>query len=385
MTVRTVIPDLSTVEFERRQTKFRAALDRAGIDCALVHSPAAICYFTGFETVSTASYACLFFSTARGPELLIWDLELAGAQRTSRLREIATYPTGADPAGVTREALSRHARTPGRIAIELEATAVAPRVYRALIEGLDSRSVVDAGPLLADVRRVKSNEEIACFRSAAGMTDLAMMAAAAAAGPGVRDNDMAAAAVHAMTAAGSEYSCLPPIVSAGEHSGVAHSTFKNLVLASGDAVVVEVGACVRRYCAPLMRTVAVGALSPAMRDLHAHAVDVLAQVLDHLRVGRTADEVARAAWTRMPRDCPDLVFHGVFAYAVGCGFPPSWADGTARVRLGNQQPIEAGMVLHLPVAFRRPSMGGVSVSETVVVTEKGVEALGTTAREVLAR
>lgn len=65
----------------------------------------------------------------------------------------------------------------------------------------------------------------------------------------------------------------------------------------------------------------------------------------------------------------------MLGYALGAGFPPSWTDGTMLVRLTNPQQTEGGMVLHLPIAFRRPSVAGVAISETVIVTDHGVEAL----------
>ena len=44
-----------------------------------------------------------------------------------------------------------------------------------------------------------------------------------------------------------------PIVTSGPRSGVAHSSFKNRQLESGDTVLIELGACVSRYGGALMR------------------------------------------------------------------------------------------------------------------------------------
>lgn len=376
---------LPPAEFDRRIALLRKRMIVKGVKCLLVHSPSSIYYFSGFETVSTATYACLIVPEEREPALVLWQLEEAEAERTSWVRNLVKYDTGEDPIRRTCQEAARGLRPSSKIAIELDAIGVTPRAYDAIVEFFGRQHLADAAPIIGEVRRIKSPVEIECYRAAARMTDIGMRAAVDAAGEGARDNDIAAAGAAAMLEAGSEYPCMPPIVSAGSQSGVAHSTFRGIRVAAGDTVVVELGACVRRYSAPLMRTISIRDISQVTQELFAAASDVLHRVLNAARVGASAEDVAKAAWAGMPKNVPDLVFHGVFGYAVGAGFPPSWADGTMRIRLGNPEPIENGMVLHLPIALRRPSRGGVAVSQTIVVGEGGIEVLSRLPSEVFVR
>ncbi len=369
-------------EFRRRIHRLREQMSQAAVGCTLVHSPSAIYYFSGYQTVSSNQYACLLIPLDNEPILILWHLEVAGASRTSWMSRFVTYETGEDPTAPTCREAQAWISDRGLLAVELQAAALPPRMYKTIEAAFTPGRIVDAGPLFDAVRRVKSDEELECYRRAAPLTDAAMKATVAAATSGRTDNEAAAAGLQAMIAGGSDYPCLPAIVSAGEQSAVAHSTFANVRLKSGDGIVVELGACVRRYSAPLMRTVCVGPASAVVREMHAAAAEVLDCVLAELRPGVAAEDIAKAAWRRMPT-YPDLVFHGVFGYAVGAGFPPGWADGTVRIRLTNPQPIEVGMVLHIPIAFRRPPIAGVAVSETVIVTGRGVEILGNTPRRLL--
>ena len=142
------------------------------------------------------------------------------------------------------------------------------------------------------------------------------------------------------------------------------------------------GACYQRYTAPLMRTASIGDPSPATARLSNACLSALANVLDAMRPGVTAHEVAQAGWAGLDQAGPDLVFHGCFAYGVGAGFPPTWGDGTTRILLDNHTPLETGMVFHHPIALRQLGECGAMFSETTVITESGCEVLGNTPREL---
>ena len=99
----------------------------------------------------------------------------------------------------------------------------------------------------------------------------------------------------------------------------------------------------------------------------------------------TGHEVALAGWDALREAGDDIVFHGVFGYAVGASFPPSWADHTGTIALGHHLPLEAGQVFHHPVAVRKLGRFGVAFSETTVITDDGCEVLTDSPRELVSR
>src|SRR5262249_47151841 len=80
------------------------------------------------------------------------------------------------------------------------------------------------------VKTVKSPCELQYVRQAASWSTLGMHAAIDAVTEGATDNDVAAAAYHAVIRAGSEYMCYAPIVTSGRRSGVPHSTHQRVPL-----------------------------------------------------------------------------------------------------------------------------------------------------------
>jgi Xaa-Pro aminopeptidase len=178
---------------------------------------------------------------------------------------------------------------------------------------------------------------------------------------------------------------ISPIVTSGRRSGVLHSTHKRVPLVRGDSILMEMGASYQRYTAPTMRTVSIGEPVDGVRRLAHACLTALDKVIAAMRPGVTADAVARAGWEGIDLAGLGLVFHGVFAYAVGASFPPGWADGTASISLGNQTPLRQGMVFHHPVALRRLGEYGVAFSETTVITEDGCEPLTSLDRRLFVR
>src|SRR5437870_11697280 len=119
-----------------------------------------------------------------------------------------------------------------------------------------------------------------------------MEAAFAAAAAGKTDNELAAAGYQAMVAAGSEFPCIEPFVPAGYRAGIPHSAFRRTLLRPGDTVLVELGACMRRYSAPLFRTVALTPVAPEVRAAADACRDALNALLEGMRPGVPARELA---------------------------------------------------------------------------------------------
>src|SRR6185312_1303852 len=116
----------------------------------------------------------------------------------------------------------------------------------------------DATDLVSRMRIHKSPAEVECLRQAARYTDAGFTAALAAVKPGATENDVAAAAVQAMVAAGSEYFSIDPHIRTGMRTSMAHATYRRTVIGKGDPFIIEMGGVHNRYTAPIYRTISAG-------------------------------------------------------------------------------------------------------------------------------
>ena len=71
-----------------------------------------------------------------------------------------------------------------------------------------------------------------------------------------------------------------------------------------------------------------------------------------------------------------IVFHHNFGYPVGLAYPPSWIETLGFfLRANNPEPVESGMVFHLPMSLRVAGRFGICLSHTMLVTAEGGVAL----------
>jgi Xaa-Pro dipeptidase len=197
--------------------------------------------------------------------------------------------------------------------------------------------------------------------------------------PGKRDYDVAAAITATMYGQGGETACWGPIVAAGYRAGCAHSTFNGYQLRRGDTIFLEVTGEVRRYVGPLMRTAILGEPNAEIRRVASIVESTVDLILEKSRAGIKASDVAKAALANAEPLLDSMIFHHYFGYPVGIGYPPTWIEHLGYfIRVDNDRVLEPGMVFHLPMSFRKYGEYAVNLSQTMLVGERGAEALSRT-------
>ena len=372
-------------EYERRLGLARERMDAEGMGLLLVFHPPHVFYLSGYQSFSVYNGECVVLPLDGDPLLVVDPPELGGALMHTWLDLAYGYDREVDGAAFLATLLANTGLDEGRIGIETASRALPVQFYDRLKEGLPRAELVDGSDIVTQVKARKFPEEIEYLRRAAAITDLGMKAALDAVEAGTTDSDVARAAHDAMIGAGSEYMCVQPIVTTGRRSGILHSTHKRVRLENGDAVLIEMGGCVNRYTAPVMRAATVGEPPGEVERVANACLAALERVLATIRPGVTGHDVAEAGWEALREAGDDIVFHGNFGYSIGAGFPPTWADGAAAITLGSHAPLEPGMVFHHPVAVRKLGRFGVAFSETTVVTDDGCDVLTDVERKLFVK
>ncbi|MDN6180667.1 MAG: Xaa-Pro peptidase family protein [Halomonas subglaciescola] len=360
-------------EFAARRRRVRGAMQTTGLEALLLTDPADIFYLTGYHTFEVSVFVCLVVSAKR-LVLQVPSIETGPAVVTATVDEILGYRW--ESLGEVIEPLAE-ILAPFRI-VGLDAFGAGLRfgVIRELQARLGAeRFLDDGGALLDRIRIVKTPAELDCLRKSARMTEAGLRAAEAIIAPGVTDNAVAAEGSRAMLAAGSEFMSLQPIVTTGRRIGTIHVNHKRQVIERDDPVFLEFGSAFQRYTAPMMRTAVAGRASADMQALRDVCRGMFEALCAAMRPGASFDDAARAAEAVLAPHAERVFFSGVFGYAVGAQFPPSWVEETGYIARGQRVEFEADMVFHLPLCLRLPGQWGVGMSDTVRVTPDGAAPL----------
>ena len=238
-------------------------------------------------------------------------------------------------------------------------------------------------PLLRRLRAVKTPAEVALIRRAADVTKAGLDRLMAALKPGVMEYELEAelAAEFIRRRARMAYE---PIVGSGRSACVLHYLENDQPCASGELVLVDVGASYANYCSDLTRTYPVnGRFTPRQRAVYDAVLRVLRSSIARAKVGTTLRGWKRAAQVEMAtelvglglvtpeeaaRDTPDepackrYFMHGL-GHSLGLGVhDPAPLDG----------PLESGWVLTVEPGIYIPEEGlAVRLENDVLITENG--------------
>ncbi len=184
--------------FKTRMQTFRERLTQAGIDVALITDEDNVYYLTGYFDYLHMEFGrpTILVVARDGESLLITPtIDLNAAQATARVDRIAAWNDGmgdewrADLPGVIKVATH----------VGIEPHHMPPLVRAYLGELLDAEDLSSASPILAEMRMIKSAEELQLARHAGEVAGAMMAAGRAAIGDGVPEYEVAIATSQAGT------------------------------------------------------------------------------------------------------------------------------------------------------------------------------------------
>jgi Xaa-Pro aminopeptidase len=228
--------------------------------------------------------------------------------------------------------------------------------------------LVNGGPLVNRLRRVKSAEELAIMERACVIAAEAMAATTARVRSGVTMHELAEEVEHQMRVRGSRTpSFTTHIWTLGlQDSHDSHDVSGAQPLGPGEAVLFDFGAVVDGYCSDFGRTIFCG--EPSSEYRRAYEVMLAAQSagLAALKPGVTAAEANRAC--REPIE--DAGYGPAFRHRMGHGIG---LDVHERPFLSpeDETPLELGMTFTDEPSIIQPGKLGLRIEDVVVCDEGG--------------
>ena len=156
----------------------------------------------------------------------------------------------------------------------------------------------------------------------------------------------------------------------GLRSSWAHAVAHDIEFQAGDVLVTETSAPIWGYNAELERAMVIGPPTDEMRRLFEHTVAVQKIAFDAIRPGATCADVDGAVMHYFEQH--DLLPYWRQHTGHGIGLRNHEAPF---LDVGDHTTLETGMVFTVEPGLYQPAIGGFRHSDTVVVTEDGMEIL----------
>lgn len=266
----------------------------------------------------------------------------------------------------------------GNVRLGFEDTSVTVRHHTRLRDQLPERvELVAAGGLVERLRVVKEPGEVERIRAASAVADAAFERLLDDGLVGRTEREAALALEVAMRELGADRPSFDPIVAAGSHGAQPHATPRDVVIETGQLVVIDWGAERDGYCSDCTRTVATGELDERSRE--AYAVVRAAQLagLEAVRPGRGGREVDGVA-----RAVIEAAGHGEhFGHGLGHGVGLEIHEAP-RLSQRSEDTLAPGNVVTVEPGVYLPEALGVRIEDLVVVTEHGCEIVTRTSKEL---
>ena len=231
---------------------------------------------------------------------------------------------------------------------------------------------------------VKSEAEIRLIRESCTWGNLAHRLLQRYTRPGVTETEVAdrasSEATFAMLDAIGEIYRAQSFFSSGAHAGyrgqigrnsaIPHALAGNIVFQEGDVLVTGASAPVWGYLSELERTMVIGEPSPEQERLFGHMKALQEVAFDHIRPGARCSDVDNAV--RAYFEEHDLMEN--WRHHTGHAIGLRYHEGPF-LDSGDPTEIRPGMVFTVEPGLYAPDIGGFRHSDTVLVTDDGIEIL----------
>jgi len=370
------------MQFTDRMNRFRARMDAVGIDVALITDDDNVYYLTGYYDYLHMEFGrpTILIVQCNGKSLLITPtIDLNTALAHAQVDRISEWNDGMG--AEWRAELPDILKGAVRVGVEPDHM---PPLVRAFIDSQVPEERIDTvTPLLADMRMIKTPEELQLARHAGQVANAMMTAGRAAIGEGVPEYEVALATSQAGTRKSAELLAtyyddadMSPnthflqIMASGETITKTHHRASTRIMRQGEPVFLCFCGMTNfhRFKLGFDRTFWIGEIGDA-NQARVYEVAVASQraALDALRPGVTAESV-HAAYSEVIQDAG-------FEYPFRCGRSTGFSFLEApQLVTGDKTILQPGMVLAVDGSVSVETFRA-QVGDSFIITEDGWEAV----------
>lgn len=348
-----------------RHQQVREAMKQLGIDALLLNHTPDVCYLTDFTGDDT--FAII---TEKDIHLLsdfryVEQIEIECGWTKLTLRD-----------GKMSDALAKllGQLKPKKLGFEANTTTVGQLDALATsckAGNVDQPELVPLDGVLANIRKVKDDNEIDLIRKSVALAEEAYTAVREMIKPGLTENHIAGLLVSELRSRGAMMESFPPIVATGAHSSLPHYRPNDCPILKDAPLLIDWGALFRGYCSDITRTMLIGRVDPKIREIYRVVQAAQQEALRFMRPGVTtieADSIARDVITKAG-------YGDQFGHGLGHGIGREIHELPTLRKTGEADELRPGMIVTVEPGIYIKGLGGVRIEDDVLITHSGCEVL----------
>ncbi|MCX7766815.1 MAG: Xaa-Pro peptidase family protein [Candidatus Sumerlaeia bacterium] len=238
--------------------------------------------------------------------------------------------------------------------------------------------LINATDIIRRLRMIKEESEIELIRNAARLTDEIFTEIIKFLQVGMTEREICRQIMKLTLDSNAEGVAFAPIVASGPGSAVPHYEPGDRRLAPGDLLIIDLGIKWQGYCADMTRTVVIGAATRKARELYNLVMTAQKLAIKNAQPGvktNKLDAMVRSFFANKG-------YREAFLHSLGHNIglevhePP-------RLNSNTKATLKPGMVFTLEPGLYINGFGGVRIEDTVLMTDKGVEILTRSSKDLL--
>lgn len=241
--------------------------------------------------------------------------------------------------------------------------------FQKLQKALNSKvSLEPLDQLVEKLRMIKEPAELAIMKEAVTLTEAAFNELLPLIKPGVTERYLQVQLIKLLYEAGFSGPSFDFIVASGERGALPHGVATDRTVNSGELITFDFGGVYNRYCSDMTRTIAVGEISPQLKEIYqiVHlAQDEAEKAARPGMNGRDLDAVSRQV-------IADSGYGDNFGHGLGHGVGLEIHELPA-VSPRGEELLKPGMVITIEPGIYIAGIGGVRIENQLAITETGAE------------
>lgn len=352
--------------FKKRRENFYAAMEKKGIDQAIVGRPTTLYYLTGVMFMPYERFFGLALNAVKHEcAMVLPSLEQGAMARGGSDIPEVIFLDSESPSAAIAKALGANKK----IGLEMNYFSIA--VGRQIAPG--DAEMVDVGDVVHQLRARKDALEIETIRAAALCADKALADALPLLKAGVSEKEFAMEILRLMVRdpkVNSESYVIQ--ILGGANSANPHGASSDYVFKPGDAITIDYGAYYDYYWSDFCRTFFIGEAPAKLKECYPIVLEAHLAGMNVTRPGLMAKEIDNAARGVITKAGYGEYFIHRTGHGVGLDIHED-----PYMHAQNDTILEEGMVFTCEPGIYFPGLGGIRIEDDVAVTKDGWQSLNT--------